>query len=426
MMIICKYMESPKDYINVVRLNKKFKELIEMYLFNPISDWKMFRNMQTQHFYKKSDFDHVNPGMYRYIYWGTFTHDEEMAVKKVNARRYKVNKYDDKEFVKDKCISKDMTNRIARTLLDKNFRLGEKVFDSNSDGFESKTLHGNVIEIFQDSYNNQLALMHGVDNVTGGDFIAVPCLLGACYIDNERNVKLFRTSDNIELMSTSKKISIVYNKNKTTTFELKRVKKNEKTKLWMEVKTTGFSYDDLKDLMFPNSIISVNNLTIKFMVRRHVIYQLENDFNDDYYGRLLNTDWNVLFDSWNLPYLPPEYNLGYLRYIYLDKDKNVLAFSVYPTEIIVTTIINGAKRIFKPKYRMIDFINAFENSLYTRYNFQWAFYNYYDKKKSEMISPLKEFDPVRLLIATNQLTRCSCVNAGKYFLNVADGNYVNY
>ena len=102
MMIVGKYLEDPSDYINLVKLNKKFRELIEMYLYNPISEWQMFENIQTQHFYKNSDFADVNPGMYRYVYWGTFTHDNEMAVKKVNSRRYKVNKYDDKEFVKDK------------------------------------------------------------------------------------------------------------------------------------------------------------------------------------------------------------------------------------------------------------------------------------------------------------------------------------
>ena len=142
---------------------------------------------------------------------------------------------------------------------------------------------------------------------------------------------------------------------------------------------------------------------------------------------MTNTNWNVLFDSWDRPYIPDEYNLGYVRYVYLDRDNNIMSFSVYPTEIIITTIINGVKKTFNPKCRMIDFVNSFEHNLYRRYNFkQWVLSNYYSVSRSDMISPLKEFESVRLLIATNQLTRCSCVNAGKYFLKVINGVYENY
>ena len=429
MMIVAKYFSTPRDYINVIRLNRKYAELIEMYKYNPISDWSLFPNIQTQHFYKNSDFENVNPSMYRYIYWGTFNYETESAVKKVNSRRYKVNKYDDKEFVKDKCISKDMTNRIVRTLVDKNFRLGEKIFDSIESGFDTPILSGNVIEVFQDSWNNQIAIMRGVDNLNGSDFISVPCLLGLCYIDNENNVKLFRDNDDLKLRSTSNKVILIFNKSKSLTFQCKIVKKQgTPTKMWMNISNSGFTYDELRNLMFKNSIIcqGTPNL-IRFLVRRYTIYKLENDFNDNYYKQLLGKNWNVIFDTWNKPYIPEEYNIGYVRYVYLDRMNNIMAFSIFPTEVIITTVINGKTRIFKPRTKMVEFVNSFDTNLYLRYNFkEWFLSNFYNEKRTDMISPLKEFESIRLLITTNPLTRCSCVNANKYFLKVVNGNYENY
>ena len=53
MIIIGKYFEENKEFINVIKLNKKFKDLLECYKYNPISDYKLFPNIQTQHFYKE-------------------------------------------------------------------------------------------------------------------------------------------------------------------------------------------------------------------------------------------------------------------------------------------------------------------------------------------------------------------------------------
>ena len=51
-MIICKYFESNNDYINIMKMNNKYHELVEMYRFNLINDYYLFKNMKTQHFYK--------------------------------------------------------------------------------------------------------------------------------------------------------------------------------------------------------------------------------------------------------------------------------------------------------------------------------------------------------------------------------------
>ena len=51
-MIVGKYFKSNKDFINVMKVCKKYKELVLMYKFNPISDISLFENIQTLHFYK--------------------------------------------------------------------------------------------------------------------------------------------------------------------------------------------------------------------------------------------------------------------------------------------------------------------------------------------------------------------------------------
>lgn len=68
-MIIGKYFKSNNDFINLIKVNSKFKNLNKMYFFNPISDCSMFKNIQTQHFYKYEDIFYRNRNMYQYVYW---------------------------------------------------------------------------------------------------------------------------------------------------------------------------------------------------------------------------------------------------------------------------------------------------------------------------------------------------------------------
>ena len=46
LMIVGKYFETNNDFINVIRVNKKYKELLEMYKFNPIPDVSLFPNIK--------------------------------------------------------------------------------------------------------------------------------------------------------------------------------------------------------------------------------------------------------------------------------------------------------------------------------------------------------------------------------------------
>ena len=53
MMIIGKYLESNSDFIDVMKICKKYQTLTSRYYFNPIDDISLFFRMQTQHFYKR-------------------------------------------------------------------------------------------------------------------------------------------------------------------------------------------------------------------------------------------------------------------------------------------------------------------------------------------------------------------------------------
>ena len=66
-MIIAKYFQSNKDYTNVMKVTKKYRELVEGYYLNPISDFELFNNMETQYLYELEDYK--TPGMHQYVYW---------------------------------------------------------------------------------------------------------------------------------------------------------------------------------------------------------------------------------------------------------------------------------------------------------------------------------------------------------------------
>ena len=69
MKTIGRYFNSNEDYINVMKVNKKYKNLTRMYEFNPISDTTMFKHMKIQHFYRSSDKKNKLMNMKFYIYW---------------------------------------------------------------------------------------------------------------------------------------------------------------------------------------------------------------------------------------------------------------------------------------------------------------------------------------------------------------------
>ena len=75
-MIVGKYFKSSNDFINVMKVCKKYEELVLMYKFNPISDISLFENIQTQHFYNKEDVKNKKDGLFQYINWYLIDYEE--------------------------------------------------------------------------------------------------------------------------------------------------------------------------------------------------------------------------------------------------------------------------------------------------------------------------------------------------------------
>ena len=67
MLIVGKYFEKNKDYVNVMRVCKKYRDLVKMYHLNPIQDCELFEKMETQCLYGPGD--KKTQGMHQYIYW---------------------------------------------------------------------------------------------------------------------------------------------------------------------------------------------------------------------------------------------------------------------------------------------------------------------------------------------------------------------
>ena len=85
MMIVGKYFETNNDYINVMKLNTRYRELTQMYHFNPIPDTSLFENMETQYLYSKGD--KKQEGIERHVYW--YQVDYEIVKKKNSKDEYK-------------------------------------------------------------------------------------------------------------------------------------------------------------------------------------------------------------------------------------------------------------------------------------------------------------------------------------------------
>ena len=67
MLIIGKYFETSKDYVNAMNVAKRYQQLTNMYHFNPISEYELFENMQTQ--YLNGPEDKKKSRMHQYVYW---------------------------------------------------------------------------------------------------------------------------------------------------------------------------------------------------------------------------------------------------------------------------------------------------------------------------------------------------------------------
>ena len=67
MLIVGKYFKTSKDFINLMKTTKRYKQLTQMYHFNPISECELFKKMETQHLYGPED--KKKSRMHQYVYW---------------------------------------------------------------------------------------------------------------------------------------------------------------------------------------------------------------------------------------------------------------------------------------------------------------------------------------------------------------------
>ena len=76
MMIIGKFFKSNEDYVNVMKVCKIYQQFTQLYHFNPISEFELFENMETQYFYKKEDEVNKIEGMHQYVYWNAVDYEK--------------------------------------------------------------------------------------------------------------------------------------------------------------------------------------------------------------------------------------------------------------------------------------------------------------------------------------------------------------
>ena len=60
--------KSNNYYINIMKLNKKYNDLIEMYYFNLINDYELFINIEIQLLYDCKDKKKEGTNQYVYLY----------------------------------------------------------------------------------------------------------------------------------------------------------------------------------------------------------------------------------------------------------------------------------------------------------------------------------------------------------------------
>lgn len=70
---------SESDYVNLIKVSRKYKDLLLFFRYNPLSDPSLFPMIQTQHFYNRDDIIYKIPDMTHYIHWYEVDQNEWMA-----------------------------------------------------------------------------------------------------------------------------------------------------------------------------------------------------------------------------------------------------------------------------------------------------------------------------------------------------------
>ena len=166
-MIVGKYLETPKDFINLIRMTKKYSELVDMYKMNPISDWSIFPNIETQHFYNLNDLMYAKRNLYRYVYWKTNKKFLDL-----------IGSPNDSMVIKRKELNtKDMKLKKKMVIPEGIWRIGDEAFKYEE--INSVKLPSTLREIGNDAFNScdieELNLPKGVTSL--GDSCFNDCQL---------------------------------------------------------------------------------------------------------------------------------------------------------------------------------------------------------------------------------------------------------
>lgn len=82
LLIVSKYFNSKEDYINLIKVCKKYKNLLDCFDYNPISNIYLFKNIKIQHFYKKIDLLNNNLKL-KHIHWYNI-YEEDFEIVNIN------------------------------------------------------------------------------------------------------------------------------------------------------------------------------------------------------------------------------------------------------------------------------------------------------------------------------------------------------
>ena len=100
MMIIGKYFQSNNDFINIMKVSKKYRDLSQKYHYNPIGDPSLFNKIKIQHFYKGEDIPYKIKTLRKYKYWFPISTTDDLYEKYITNNINKLEEWSGKKYSK--------------------------------------------------------------------------------------------------------------------------------------------------------------------------------------------------------------------------------------------------------------------------------------------------------------------------------------
>jgi hypothetical protein len=147
MMIVGKYFESNEDFINLMKVCKKYQELVDMYHFNPIQDARLFTNhIQTQHFYGPITSNTTVYDVDKYIHHDTSPTDYYFA------ETYHKSEFKDQLTLAVK-NNEAMLNKAANEF---NFKMTNKIVYDNMEAYKQNNIQDILLSSAYDPNIDQI------------------------------------------------------------------------------------------------------------------------------------------------------------------------------------------------------------------------------------------------------------------------------